>query len=187
MIDIEKAKNEFIKYVSNYDMNEKRIKSKYEHSFRVMENSRKIAESLNLNKEDIALATLIGLLHDIARFEQWKKYRVYNDKFSFDHGDKGAEFLEQNNFIRNFILEDKYDNIIKLAIKNHNKFKIDESITDEKTLLHCKIIRDADKLDIFYEAQTIFWDTEEIRIEIGNSDISDSYFNQFILIKKILI
>ena len=39
MIDIKKAKNEFIKYVSNYDMNEKRIKSKYEHSFRLMKNS----------------------------------------------------------------------------------------------------------------------------------------------------
>ena len=187
MIDIKKAKNEFIKYVSNYDMNEKRIKSKYEHSFRVMKNSEKIAESLNLDKEDIDLAILIGLLHDIARFEQWKIYKVYSDQFSFDHGDKGAEILEENNFIRNFISEDKYDDIIKLAIRNHNKFKIDENIKDEKVLLHCKIIRDADKLDIFYEAQTMFWESEEERIKIGISIISDSYFEQFINKKQILI
>lgn len=187
MIDIENAKQKFIQYVSNYDMTEKRIKSKYEHSFRVMENSKKIAESLNLSKEDVDLAVLIGLLHDIARFEQWKVYRVYADRLSFDHGDKGAEILEENNLIRRFTSEDKYDNIIKLAIKNHNKFKIDDSITDEKVLLHCKIIRDADKLDIFYEASEMFWDTEEERKEIENSTVSDSYFNQFVNRKQIFI
>ena len=35
-----------------------------------MEISKKIAESLKLTQEEIELATLIGLLHDIARFEK---------------------------------------------------------------------------------------------------------------------
>lgn len=187
MIDIEKAKNEFIKYTSNYDMNEKRIKSKFYHSFRVMKNSQKIAESLNLDKENIDLAILIGLLHDIARFEQWKLYKVYQDKLSFDHGDKAIQILEENNLIRRFIKEDEYDNIIKLAIKNHNKFKIDENINDENILLQCKIIRDADKLDIFYEASEMFWDTQEERDLINNSYISDNYYEQFINRKQIYI
>lgn len=187
MIDIEHAKEEFKKYAGNYDINEKRIKLKFYHSFRVMEQSTKIAESLNLSEEDIKLATLIGLLHDIARFEQWKIYKVFSDKLSFDHGDKAVEILEKEDFIRKFISDDKYDNIIKFAIKNHNKFEIDNSITDERTLLHAKIIRDADKLDIFYEAAEMFWDTYEEKYAIENSDISDSYFNQFMNKKQIFI
>ncbi|WP_216649420.1 hypothetical protein, partial [Shigella sonnei] len=35
-----------------------------------------------------------------------------------------------------------------LAIKNHNKFRIQEGL-NEQELLHCKIVRDADKTDIF--------------------------------------
>ena len=38
--------------------------------------------------------------------------------------------------------------IIKKAIENHSKLEIEEDL-DERTLLHSKIIRDADKLDNF--------------------------------------
>ena len=72
MIDINKAKSEFMEYVKNYDQDNPRIVLKISHSFRVMEQSKKIAESINLDEEQIELATLIGLLHDIARFEQMK-------------------------------------------------------------------------------------------------------------------
>ena len=37
--------------------------------------------------KEIELAGLIGLLHDIARFEQFTKYQTFNDRLSFDHGD----------------------------------------------------------------------------------------------------
>ena len=38
------------------------------------------------------------------------------------------------------------DKIIKKAIENHSRLKIEEGL-DERTLIHSKIIRDADKLD----------------------------------------
>ena len=41
----------------------------------------------------------------------------------------------------------EYDEIIKKAIHNHNKLLIEEGLTKEEELF-CKIIRDADKLDI---------------------------------------
>ena len=37
-------------------------------------------------------------------------------------------------------------NIIKKAIENHSRLEIEENL-DERTLLHSKIIRDADKID----------------------------------------
>lgn len=179
MIDIEKAKKEFNNYTSNYDKNIIPINRKYYHSYRVMEESIKISESENLSKEDIELASLIGLLHDTARFEQWMRYQTFSDSKSIDHGDFGVQILSENNFIRNFVENNQYDKIIKIAIKNHNKYKIEEGL-NEKELLHSKIIRDADKIDIFYEAsEDMFWNTaEEIR-EIENSFISEDYFKQF--------
>ena len=174
MIDLEKAKREFIKYTNNYDLNDSHITRKISHSLRVMEVSRKIAENLSLTQEQIDLATLIGLLHDIARFEQRKRYGTYFDKKSIDHGDFAIELLEENNFIRNFIEDDKYDKIIKVAIKNHNKYEI-EQLDDEEELLQSKIIKDADKIDIFYQLAYQFAKNKD---NIENSEISEDYIKQ---------
>ena len=173
MIDLEKAKNEFIKYTNNYDLTNSHITRKIYHSLRVMEVSKKIAENLNLNKEQIDLATLIGLLHDIARFEQRRRYGTYYDKKSVDHGDLAVELLEENNFIRNFIETDKYDDIIKVAIKNHNKYEIEP--LDGESLLQAKIIKDADKIDIFYQLAHQF---AKDKNAIENSEISEDYIKQ---------
>lgn len=161
-IDIEKAKERFLKYTEKYNLNDKKIKGKQLHSLRVMKISEKIAKSINLSEEKVEVAALIGLLHDIARFEQYTKYHTYNDLDSIDHGDFGVQILEK--YLRNYIETDKYDNIIKEAIRNHNKYQISEEITDEEKLF-AKIIRDADKIDILYEAVTQFWIGEEQQIE----------------------
>ncbi len=178
MIDLEKAKDSFMKYTGNYDSTNPQIHRKIYHSLRVMDNSRYIAESLNLSKEDTEIATLIGLLHDIARFEQIKIYHTTSDAKSIDHGNLGVEILEKNNFIREFIKTDKYDKIIKVAIKNHNKFAIEDGLSQDE-LLQAKIIRDADKLDILYEGTSMFWSTDEEKELISNSTISDNYFEEF--------
>lgn len=178
MIDINKSIEEFKKYSNRYDMNNKEIERKYKHSFRVMEESKYIAKSLNLSQEQIDLATLIGLIHDIARYEQMKRYRTFKDALSIDHGFLGVEILEENNFIRKFVENDKYDNIIKKAIRNHNKYEIEKDLNEEE-LLQTKIIRDADKLDIFYEGAEIFWDTQEERDAVLNLKINNKYFEKF--------
>ena len=67
-------------------------------------------------------------------------------------------------FIRNFIDTDKYDRIILKAIKNHNKYKIEEGLTAKENIF-CKIIRDADKLDIFFEASEVFWKDDKSEVE----------------------
>lgn len=52
-----------------------------------------IASKSNFNKEDIELATIAGLLHDYARFEQWTKYHTHDDSKSVDHGDLAVKIL----------------------------------------------------------------------------------------------
>ena len=179
MIDIEKAESEFNTYVKNYDMDNVNINRKVFHSYRVENIAEEIAKSLNLSEEEIKLAKLIGLLHDIARFEQYTKYQTFSDLKSIDHGDFGVEILKQNNFIRKFIETDEYDNIIFNAIKNHNKFKIEDGLT-EKELLYSKIVRDADKLDIYFERLTMFYQTPEDLEAVENGIITDEHMKQIL-------
>ena len=152
MIDLLKAKEYFKKYSLGFDLEQVRIKLKMIHMYHVSENARKIAQALELPQEDVDLAELIGLLHDIGRFEQWKQYETYSDKLSIDHGIKGVEVLFGDKEIRNFIVDDTYDSIIFKAINNHNKLEIERGLT-ERELLHCRIVRDADNIDIFRVCQ----------------------------------
>ena len=88
----------------------------------------------------------------------------------------GVKILKENNYIRKYIKDHKYDKIIEKAINNHNKFQIEKGLS-EKEELFTKIIRDADKLDIFYEAEEIFWKNEKEEIE--SSKISEKVYNEF--------
>ena len=146
-MNFEYAKKMFYEYLNQYDTENGSIKLKIIHTFEVVKKSEYIAKGLNLNIEDIELAKIIALLHDIGRFEQIKKFGCYDDK-KLEHAKFGIITLFENGLIRKFIQEDKYDSIIKKAIYNHNKYEIEEEL-DDRELLHCKIIRDADKLDNF--------------------------------------
>ena len=75
-INIKNAIIEFLKYTEKYDLEDENIQRKKEHSLRVMNISETIARKLNLSEKEIQLSTLIGLLHDIARFEQYKQYKL---------------------------------------------------------------------------------------------------------------
>ena len=144
MIDILKAKTAFKDYISNYDINEPKIHIKIIHMYQVAENARKIAKSLNLSEEEQDLAELIGLLHDIGRFEQVRLYHTYSDKISIDHGQKGVEVLFGDKLIRNFIQEDTKDAILYKAIHNHNKFEIEKACQKKK----CYIVKSFEMLII---------------------------------------
>ena len=180
MIDLENAKKEFKKYVNTYDSENPKIAKKIAHSYRVIEVADKIAKSLELSNEDVQLAKLIALLHDIGRFEQLKIYDTFSDKDSIDHADFGVDVLFKNNLIRNFIKENTFDNIIFKAIKNHNKYKIEDGL-NERELLHAKIIRDADKTDIYRlyiidleQNENVIFDYDKIAKEKINQKVLDS-------------
>ena len=146
-MDFKLAEKSFQEYLKNYDINDGSIALKIKHTYEVAKKSEYIANGLRLDKENIELAKIIALLHDIGRFEQIKEFGEFNDK-KIEHAEFGVKVLFDNGLIRKFIEENKYDNIIYKAIYNHNKYKIEENL-NENELLQCKIIRDADKLDNF--------------------------------------
>lgn len=113
---LEEKFQEFEKYANKFDMNEDAIKRKFDHSYRVAKYANEIAKSMNLNESDVYLATLIGLLHDIGRFNQWKIYKTYVDGDSYDHALLGVEVLKENNFIKKFEEDPVNQEIILKAI-----------------------------------------------------------------------
>ncbi len=184
LIDMIEAKKAFKEYVKKYTPEDEKIKIKIAHIERVAENSKRIAENLNLSQEDIELAELIGLLHDIGRFEQVRLYHTFVDKDSINHGEYGAKVLFEDGLIRKFIKDDKFDRIIKLAIINHNRADIEEGLT-EREKLHAKIIRDADKADIF--TILISGDKKAIweKADLSDDKISDEIYREFVEDKRI--
>lgn len=180
MIDTQKAKKELKKYVNNYDIEDKKIKLKIAHIERTANLAKEIAKNLGLDTEDVQLAELIGLLHDIGRFEQVKRYHTFIDKNSINHGELGVEILFKEGLIRNFIEDKQYDEIIKKSILNHNRGKKDLTFSNEKEELHSKIIRDADKTDIIYiltfEEKKVAWEKEDFSKE----KMSDEIYREFI-------
>ena len=146
-MDFELAEKEFQEYLKNYDISDGSIALKIKHTYEVVRKSEYIAKGLNLDKENLELAKMIALLHDIGRFEQIKEFGEFNDK-KIEHADFGIKVLFEDELIRKFIKKEKYNDIIRKSIYYHNKFKIEKNLNDIE-LLHSKIIRDADKLDNF--------------------------------------
>jgi putative nucleotidyltransferase with HDIG domain len=161
---------EFKIYTDNYLYLGDPILLKVDHTFRVVDLCEEIAKSLNLSDEDIELAKICGLLHDIARFEQYKQYQTYRDRISVDHGDLGYEILTENNYLDNYLYNKEDENVILNAVRFHNKKDIPEELSDREKLF-LKITKDADKIDILY------------LITIGHIvyNIQDTYFSDGIL------
>ena len=148
-MEIELMKSNFQKYVAMFDMNEKAIERKYYHSLRVMSIAYDIAKHNNFDTSDIEISTIVGLLHDYARFPQWTKYKTYSDINSEDHADWAVKLLFDEGAIKNFTYETKYYDEIYDAIKYHNKYIVPDFLSKHNIRI-LNVIRDADKLDIFY-------------------------------------
>lgn len=164
---------EFEEYVfNNYDMKNPKIYGKYYHSKRVAIMSKKIAQELNFSYHDVLLATQIGLLHDIARFYEYKKYKSYNIKNNFDHGLYAVYLLKKDNFVRKFNINTADEDILYAAIFNHNKYAIENKYANNK---FCKLIRDADKADILYRISS----SEKFESNFKGMNISIKVNNAF--------
>jgi hypothetical protein len=100
-----------------------------------------------LPDDQTELAKLIALVHDIGRFEQFIKYRTFDDSKSINHAELGVHILQKTGFLNELLAHDQ--KIVYGAIMNHNVSKLDPAL-DVKILHYARLIRDADKVDIWY-------------------------------------
>lgn len=166
----------FEEYTSRYDKSDGRIELKIIHTNSVVDIMEMLCEKRRLPEHTARLAMLCALFHDIGRFEQLKQYNTFLDHESCDHAGLSCSVLKENHILESLTESDQ--NKILTAISNHNRYKIDPEITeaakaktpavhglggdsstsgiDETAILDaqeclelCKLIRDADKCDIF--------------------------------------
>ncbi len=141
----------FQAYASQYDHEVSLIRNKVVHTIHVAEICKKIAVSLGMSGDDIDLAWFLGLLRDIGRFEQARRYATFVDADSVDHAEFGADLLFGEKFIKAFptdALPQEELELLETAIRLHNKLTLPDGL-DSRTHCFCDLIRDADKVDIF--------------------------------------
>lgn len=145
-MDREKIRLKFQDHVSYYDLSDPKIRLKIDHTYRVADLCKRIAGSLSMSEELIEVAWVCGMLHDIGRFEQVRRFHTFMDSESVDHAKFGVQLLfGEKKLIRRFLEETKWDEQIKNAICWHSAYQLPENL---KEAPFCRILRDADKLDI---------------------------------------
>lgn len=207
--------NAFAEYVRNYDPSDEKIKLKINHTYRVAGLCQRIAESLGLSEPDVDIAWLLGMLHDIGRFEQIRRFGTFNDVQSVDHAEFGADLLFKEGLIRKFaegyyeecelarsgneeaeqiIKNNEHHNkdtgLIEMAIRQHNKYRVKEDLT-ERQRMFCDILRDADKVDIFKVnadiPMEIIYDvtTEELKNGVITKEVLESFYKKETVLKSV--
>ena len=207
--------NAFAEYVRNYDPSDEKIKLKIDHTYRVAGLCQRIAESLGLSESDVDIAWFLGMLHDIGRFEQIRRFGTFNDVLSVDHAEFGADLLFREGLIRKFaegyyeecelarsgneeaeqiIKNNEHHNkdtgLLEMAIRQHNKYRVKEDLT-ERQRMFCDILRDADKVDIFKVnadiPMEIIYDvtTEELKNGIITKEVLESFYKKETVLKSV--
>jgi hypothetical protein len=141
----------FDDYVASFYGNDEfinaNLKLKEEHSRRVCKEMSYLAQELDLAGNQRRIADVIAIFHDVGRFEQFVKYRTYNDSRSVNHCLLGVGVLRREKVLEE--VDRKSRELIEKAIEYHGLMELPADLEGE-CLLFSKLIRDADKLDVFY-------------------------------------
>jgi hypothetical protein len=132
-------------YSSNSE-DQKNIYLKEQHTLKVCANIIEIVERLSLGENYKMLAESVALFHDVGRFPQYSQYKTFKDSISLNHGVLGSQVLIDKKVLRG--LPDNEENLIIQTVKFHNAFSIPK-LEKEEVIFFIKLLRDADKLDIW--------------------------------------
>ncbi len=152
---VENFKVWFNKYVAGFYGDDEfintNLKLKENHSQRTCEEILYLASELGLSDNQRRIAEATALFHDIGRFEQFVKYRTYNDSRSVNHCLLGIEALRKTKALEEVPSEERQ--WIEKAIEYHGQKELPDYLKGQ-CLLFSRLIRDADKMDIFYVVVT---------------------------------
>jgi HD domain len=149
-IDLERLKGWFSGYCrcfyTDNTENNRNFALKEKHTNLVCANMNILADSLTLHNNERLTAQAIALFHDVGRFEQYRRYSTFRDDMSVNHATLGVRVLAEERVLEN-IAEVERQTIFR-AVTLHNVFRIPAEISD-RDIIFIRMIRDADKLDIW--------------------------------------
>jgi hypothetical protein len=159
------------KFYSEEKEEQKNISLKELHSRNVSANMLSIAGAMLQNRDRILIAEAIGLLHDLGRFPQYARYKTFRDGISVNHGTLGAEVIVEENTVGRLPLHEQ--EVIIDAVKFHNVFAVPGNLDPDRTFF-LKMVRDADKIDIWRVFAEFFEKGDEERESAAGLDLPDS-------------
>jgi hypothetical protein len=122
------------------------LQLKLEHSRRVAEDARGMACDMGWSAPDVNTAEAIGILHDVGRFSQYVEFKTLSDRHSINHAARSWDVVESEGVLAG--VETTVGQSIRDAILHHNRIEIPAGVV-QNSLPFVRLIRDADKLDIF--------------------------------------
>lgn len=189
-IDRARAQKAFADYTAHYNAADAKVKLKIDHTCRVAALCARIAQSLALPPEDVDLAWLSGILHDVGRFEQLRRYNTFIDAQSVSHAALSVAVLFDEGRIRDYLDDAGADALLRTAVEWHSAFRLPEAL-DDRTRLFCQILRDADKIDILrvnvdVPLEEIYnTTTEELRNAAVTPAVMDSFYEHHATLRSI--
>ncbi|MDA8327020.1 MAG: HD domain-containing protein [Nitrospiraceae bacterium] len=152
--DFTRLKRRFLRYVESYRMDtpgdQQNIALKRDHTLKVCRDIGLITRGEAIGRRnDALLARTAALLHDIGRFPQYAKFKTFNDGSSVNHGRLGAELLMKTDLKLKFLegLSRGEQSLIIRAVKYHSALTLPR--LDKRSAFLLRLVRDADKLDIW--------------------------------------
>ena len=178
-VDRKHVTDVFNDYVKDYDADNPKVALKISHTGRVAYLCERIAGSLNLSEKEKDFAWLCGMLHDVGRFEQLRRYNTFADAQSVDHAKLGCEILFEDGLIRRFIKDDSFDELLKTVIGNHSVYILEG--LGETEMMYAQILRDADKIDIFrVQLDTPMEEIYDVSLyELKNTEVTKEVMDSF--------
>ncbi|NVN90494.1 MAG: HD domain-containing protein [Desulfuromonadales bacterium] len=122
------------------------IRMKVEHTRKVCGVMAQLASGEGLSPHDRCLAGAVALLHDVGRFPQYRRWRTFRDSLSDNHARLAVEVIREQNLLDGLHPEDCL--LIEEAVRFHNLLSVPR-VLKSPTDLFLRLIRDADKLDIW--------------------------------------
>jgi len=133
-------------YVSDDPEQRRNFDLKERHTARVCMEITRLGKGLGLSRGDLRMAEVTALFHDIGRFEQYARYRTFQDGRSVNHAELGVAILREKKVLENIAPASR--DLVLSAIAHHNKAHL-PPCEDRRTLFFSRLLRDADKLDIW--------------------------------------
>jgi putative nucleotidyltransferase with HDIG domain len=172
----------FKEYTDRYDPEDTRVRLKIEHTYRVAQIAERIAVSLKMDRADTDLAWLLGMLHDVGRFEQLRRYDTFLDSASVDHAKLGADILFDEGLIQSFTgeLTDEESSLAEEAIRLHNRLMVPDEY-EGRSRVFINLLRDADKADIFRVMVTIPYEERGGRAAVSSDPQVGEEFMEYVM------
>jgi len=124
---------------------------KLRHTRGVVDDAVLIMEGEGWSSDDCLTGRASALLHDTGRYSQWQEFGTFQDLKSVDHARRAVEVITREGWLAGLAAAER--KVVLSAVALHNRRELPEGL-DNVIAAQARLVRDADKLDIFRVIET---------------------------------